>query len=392
MKKGLIVIALLTLCFRSDAQFIHGSVKQGSNSNKVDILFKPTFNSNANEYVNYVQFSLTIPISAYTAGLTASLVGVGNFATLSFAQAAQYTQASTSERVFTWICLNPAVTAMSWTANTEFVGATVTFTGGVNSSQVKMADYSNAGGGSNNNTFFIITCTQHGPAGDVTDYSNFFYATPLLSTLGTYANSDQWVQTVALIALPANILSFSGYGSGSSNILNWKTSSEQNSRGFEVQRSLDGVNYVAIGFVNSQAVGGNSTSQLDYGFTDYNIAGEKHYYRLRLISMDNKSWFSNIVIIRDYRPSTLKIEGLYPNPATNMVNVLIGSPGHDKVTLVLTDMMGKMVTQKITEVQTGSNTIPIDISVLSNGTYIVKMVSSHDFYRDENVVGKFVKQ
>jgi hypothetical protein len=388
MKKIFIVIAGLMFAFNGEAQFINGSIMKGAGYNQVDILFRPTFNSNAGEYINYVQFSLTIPIAAYTAGVIATLTPVGNFATLAFAQGAQYTEASTSERVFTWVCVNPAITVMSWTAGTAFVGATVTFTGGPNNTQIKMADYSNAGGGSNVNTFFVITCTQHGPFGDVTDYANLFYS-HAGATTGLYGNLDQWVQTVPLVSLPADILSFSGYKSGSVNKLQWTTTSEQNNRGFEVQRSLDGVNYNSIGFVNSLAAGGNSSSQIDYGFIDNNLTGDRQYYRLRMVSLNNSSKLSNVVLIKGEKPLTLMIDGLFPNPANSVVNVLIGSPGHDKLTLLVTDMLGKTVVQQVTEVESGSNTIPIDISRLTNGTYIVKLVCNNNC---EGVVGKFVKQ
>jgi hypothetical protein len=388
MKKNFIIAMGLMLANVSEAQFIHGSIQKGTGYNQVDVLFRPTFNSNAGEYINYVQFSLTIPIAAYNAGVTATLVPVGNFATLAFAQGAQYTQASTNERVFTWVCVNPAITVMSWLSNTPFIGATVTFTGGPNNTQIRMADYSNAGGGSNVNTFFVITCTQHGPFGDVTDYSNFFYA-HAGATTNTYPNLDQHVQTVQSVSLPVDILSFSGYKSGTTNKLQWTTSSEQNNRGFEVQRSMDGVNYNSIGFINSLATGGSSATQLDYDFIDNNVTGDRQYYRLRMVSLNNSSKLSNIVLIKGDKPVTLTINGLFPNPANSMVNVLIGAPGHDKVTLLVTDMLGKTVVQHVTEVETGSNTIPIDINVLANGSYIVKLICSSNC---ETTVGKFVKQ
>lgn len=38
-----------------------------------------------------------------------------------------------------------------------------------------------------------------------------------------------------------------------------------------LERSLDGVNYSSIGFVNSLAVNGNSSVKLDYAFVDNNV-------------------------------------------------------------------------------------------------------------------------
>ena len=190
-------------------------------------------------------------------------------------------------------------------------------------------------------------------------------------------------------ALPVNIISFSGYKSGSVNKLQWTTSSEQNNMGFDVQRSLNGINYTSIGFVNSLALGGNSATSLNYNFTDNTVAGDKQYYRLRQVDMDNHSRFSNVVFIKGDKPTTLTIGGLFPNPANSVVNVLIAAPGTDRVTVLVTDIAGRTVAKQLVNVETGNNTIPVDISGLSNGTYMVKLVCSNNC---ETAVGKFVKQ
>ncbi|NOT52610.1 MAG: hypothetical protein HOP10_15205, partial [Chitinophagaceae bacterium] len=309
MRKILIAIMVMLVSYTSEAQFIQGSVRKGTAYNQVDVMFRSTFNSNVGEYVNYVQFSLSIPVSAYQAGVTATLTPVGPFAPLVFAQGPQYTQGSTNERVFTWVCVNPAVTAMSWTT-ADFVGATVTFTGGIANTLVKMCDYTNAGGGSNSNTYFAINVTQHG--GDVTNYGDLYFTNLGESTENIYGNGDQFVQTSALVSLPVDFLNFSGYRAGARNILNWTTSSEQNNKGFEVQRSIDGSNYVALGFVNSLAPGGNSATELSYTFSDNNLSGSRQYYRLKQVNLDNSSKYSNIVLIKGDRGMQMTIDGLYP--------------------------------------------------------------------------------
>jgi Secretion system C-terminal sorting domain len=189
--------------------------------------------------------------------------------------------------------------------------------------------------------------------------------------------------------LPVSILNFSGYKDGSRNQLRWTTSSEQNNSGFEMQRSTDGVNYSALGFVNTLALGGNSATQLNYAYTDNNVTGSRQYYRLRQLNFDGNSKLSNIVLIKGDKPVSLTIDGLFPNPASTLVNVLIATPSKDKVTLVVTDIAGRNVIQQLVNVETGSNTIPVDISRLSNGTYMVKLVCSSNC---ESAVGKFVKQ
>ena len=72
-----------------------------------------------------------------------------------------------------------------------------------------------------------------------------------------------------------------------------------------------------------------------------------------------------------------------------MVNVLVGAPGHDNVTLVMYDVSGKAVIRKMVTLEAGSNTIPVDISRLTNGSYIVKLVCASNC---EMAVSRFVKQ
>jgi hypothetical protein len=214
-------------------------------------------------------------------------------------------------------------------------------------------------------------------------------AAPILSRTGMAGFSDFGIGSTDLNPLPISLLSFSGYKDGSRNQLRWTTSSEQNNSGFEVQRSADGINYMALGFVNSQAIGGNSTIQLNYAFTDNSVTGSRQYYRLRQIDLNSNSKFSNIVLIKGDKPVTLMIDGLFPNPASTIVNVLIATPNKDKVTMLITDITGRTVIQQVVNVETGSSTIPVDISRLSNGTYMVKLVCSNNC---EGLVGKFVKQ
>lgn len=159
-------------------------------------------------------------------------------------------------------------------------------------------------------------------------------------------------------------------------------------RGFDMQRSADGVNFESIGFVNTLAPDGNSTGQLSYNFTDNTVGGRKLYYRLRQVDVDGRNKLSSVVLIKGDKPVTLAIDGLYPNPANTLVNVVVGAPVRDKVTLLVVDMTGKTVLQKVVNVEAGSNTVPFDISQLTVGSYLVKLFCNNC----ETAISKFVKQ
>ena len=215
-----------------------------------------------------------------------------------------------------------------------------------------------------------------------TDFISVNTSLHLSSNLDQVNNNTEWPGAGRAYSfakgatLPVTFSNFSGYKDGNRNQLQWTTATEINNLGFEVQRSADGINYSPVGFVNSQASGGNSTSVLNYRFTDNNITGNKQYYRLRQVDIDNRSKLSNIVLIDGDKPLQLKVEGTFPNPATTIINLQIASPGKGKITASLSDMAGKIVMQKIITVEAGRNIVPVDVSQLANNSYLLKVTDA----------------
>lgn len=210
-----------------------------------------------------------------------------------------------------------------------------------------------------------------------------------LQRTGMSGFSDFGVGGQPNISLPVTIISFSGYKDGSRNQLKWTTASESDNRGFEIQRSADGINYSVIGFVNSLAPGGNSSAQLNYTFTDNNPASDKQYYRLRQEDLNGRQKFSSIVLIRDSKPGVVKLDGLFPNPATTNVNVIVAAAKKENITLHVTDLVGRNIMQLAVTVETGSNTVPLDLTGINSGVYIIRLASAENA---EVGTMKFVKQ
>lgn len=401
MKRVLVITTMLVLSLTVRSQMpIKGSLQRGPAGNQVDILFQPSYNSNPGEYVNFVNLSIALPLSSAT-DLVPTLTGVGIFAGMTFnpvdggsGPGQGYTLGS--ERVYSWVYAS-GPTVMSWnSASPPFVGLRITLNGPGAAAKVKLLDLTNIAGGADQSTYFSLTTSR---PNDATPYGDFFFAQadPNGSSLGVYPNTpapgdeDFFVETNDLITLPVGLLNFSGYKSGSKNVLKWNTSSETSNLGFEVQRSTDGVNYSSIGFVNSLATGGTSVTELNYTFDDNSpVASKRNFYRLNQKDMDGKSKMSNVVLISGDKPTTIGIGGIFPNPASSTVNVLIDAPRRDDVTVVVMDALGKTLKQKVVNVEIGSNTVPVEISSLSSGSYLVKVLcKSTDC---ETAVSKFIKQ
>jgi hypothetical protein len=194
----------------------------------------------------------------------------------------------------------------------------------------------------------------------------------------------------AFTTLPASLTNFSGYKSGSKNILKWTTASESNNKGFRILRSSDGTNYTPIGFVNSLANSGNSSTELSYSFDDNTpVTGKKNYYRLSQEDLDGGSKLSNIVLINGDKPVSIAIGAIFPNPARSEVNLVIDAPRREDVTIMVMDLSGKTLSKKSVNVEIGSNTVPVEIGNLTAGSYLVRVTCKSGC---ETAVSKFVKQ
>jgi len=90
--------------------------------------------------------------------------------------------------------------------------------------------------------------------------------------------------------------------------LSWITASEQNNKGFDIQRSRDLIQFETIGFVKGA---GNSNVKLNYFFTDHMPYPGQIYYRLKQIDLDTKDEYSNIISIKTI---SRKVD-IFPNPS-----------------------------------------------------------------------------
>ncbi len=189
-------------------------------------------------------------------------------------------------------------------------------------------------------------------------------------------------------SLPVGITRFTGEQQGSKNVLKWTTASEQNNKGFEIQRSIDGTNFSSIGFVASKAALGNGASA-SYSFDDAKPFTNNNHYRLKQVDKDGSETYTNIVSLKGQRPSSLQLSGLYPNPASASLNLLITAPANDKISIIVTDFVGKVVMQKSSNISTGDNTLSLNIANLPAGSYMLKTISSGS---SETLISKFVKQ
>jgi hypothetical protein len=160
--------------------------------------------------------------------------------------------------------------------------------------------------------------------------------------------------------LPIELLSFEGDAIGSVNVLRWVTGSEHQSDRFDVQRSENGSTFAPIGSIDAA---GNSSSMLDYRFTDAAPPNGTAFYRLLMVDLDGSMEEGPVVAI--HRAS----DGLRlrPNPVQDLVEIVL--PAFDgPCVLRLLDPSGRCVAQAT---GTGGGMLSMDLGSLASGLYEV---------------------
>jgi hypothetical protein len=187
--------------------------------------------------------------------------------------------------------------------------------------------------------------------------------------------------------LPIKLNSFIGTKEGNKNVLNWQTANEINNKGFELQRSINGKEFNTIAYINSKAENGSSAADLNYSYSDDKYFAATNYYRLKQLDKDGKSSFSNVVVLKS-AITKIEISRMYPNPVQEKLNIVLTTPSASKVTVNITDLVGKTIASKSIETIQGDNIVLFNTDKFVAGTYLVKVLSANA----EIASQKFIKQ
>ncbi len=180
--------------------------------------------------------------------------------------------------------------------------------------------------------------------------------------------------------LGVRLLNFTATKTTSGNQIIWKTENEQNYTNFTVERSIDNGNTFNVlgGFV-SNALG-------TYSLTDKNPQPNTNKYRLKIEDINGTITYSNVVTL-DYSNgdnSAVSNINVYPNPATNYINLAITPK--NSLTSNLSALQALNITPGLANHQ-NTNMQSYSIKIISiTGTIIKTVLTSLSDWRD-NVSG-----
>ena len=165
--------------------------------------------------------------------------------------------------------------------------------------------------------------------------------------------------------------------------LTWRTETEVNNYGFEVERTSNvkgqtSDSWENIGFVNGN---GNSNSPKDYSFFDeLNSSYGIYYYRLKQIDNDGKYEYSKVISVDLGIPSSFSLSQNYPNPFNPATTINFTLPVNTFVTLKVYDILGNEVAiLENEEKEAGYYEVDFDAKGLASGIYFYN-ISAGEFY------------
>lgn len=177
---------------------------------------------------------------------------------------------------------------------------------------------------------------------------------------------SRWTLSTPDNALPVHFGVFNTKCNGSSVTIKWTTETETNTKYFEVQRSVDGVNWITI---SSLFGAGNVSTLREYSFVD-NASLQNNFYRIAEVDMDGRINYSTVNKVRCDDNSEFK---LWPNPAINQAWLSVNVITDEKANLEIRDGKGRIIYQKSVSLFAGNNIVSIDTRLLSGGVYLVEL-------------------
>lgn len=184
------------------------------------------------------------------------------------------------------------------------------------------------------------------------------------------------------VTLPVHLLSFSGSLQNNTALLQWKTENEVNTDHFELERSVNGIDFKMI---TSEPAKGTTNSANNYSYIDYEAANQNAtvvYYRLKIVDADGSFTYSQVVSVTIVTANTFMVR---PNPVSQTLYVQSKKNFNRLLQVELYDLKGKMVLRQ----QETRQNFSIDVSTLRPGVYVLKMYNDYDV---DQQVYKVIKQ
>jgi hypothetical protein len=229
------------------------------------------------------------------------------------------------------------------------------------------------------NTILVSTYSPTHDNGDGT--FGAFGDTPYEDMGGTTANNFGGFGSISApftlvydmtTALPVELTNFQVRQEGKESLISWETASEENNKGFEIQKSDDGERWEKLAWIDG--VGTTSVTQ-SYSYVDTEPHRGDNYYRLRQLDYDDTETFSAVRVVNF--KFGLEAPKIYPNPVLDELTIQMPRSNNGKVTFEIKDIMGRVV--MVEKINLEDDIHKINTSSLDSGVYYLDIQSQSSF-------------
>ena len=170
-------------------------------------------------------------------------------------------------------------------------------------------------------------------------------------------------------ALEADFIRLHARGTVGGNAVNWTISCDKVIDVFEIERSMDGIEFSSIASVTAprEKLLARSFSYTDKG----SPAAAGVFYRIKAISADKYFKLSETIHVNANPVAEVKIG---PNPAMHYLNITLQSAGADRLEAAVYDSKGQVVLTRDFSLTQGLNVITLNgLGNFTNGLYYLKL-------------------
>ncbi|MBX3238849.1 MAG: zinc-dependent metalloprotease [Chitinophagaceae bacterium] len=207
--------------------------------------------------------------------------------------------------------------------------------------------------------------------------SNTILVVPDISSLGdnitvftaSFTGFSSFFLTTSTVTLPVTWLDFNAVvDAGKDVVLHWKTGSEANNAGFEIETSVDGSVFRLLAAMASK---GNTGTGHDYSYKHIQPGAGIHYYRIRQTDFDGKNSYSDVVSVKIDATSRIL---LAPVPAKESATLYLNRVLQAPARLLVFSAGSRQVYQAVLPPGTDRHNIPL--SNLQAGVYYVQVITT----------------
>lgn len=181
-----------------------------------------------------------------------------------------------------------------------------------------------------------------------------------------YARTD--IKFCESVTLPIELIYFKPYYEDGKVKFEWATASEHDNDYFTIEKSIDGIDYEPIIYVDGA---GNSKILNKYYGEDTRLSSDIIYYRLKQTDINGsfvRTNWESVQIQTDFKNLVI-----YPNPILDEINITFNFDLFSTEKLYISDLFGNIVYETDLDLKHGYNDINIKLPNLSKGVYFLNI-------------------